>query len=191
MNRLTFTLKPIGSQKGQALIELTLLFPILVLLLYGTIEVANVISIYQTLAHTSREGANLISRGTNPDVALDVIITAAAPTIQNTNSAQWKIIYSQITQKPGIPCPPPTPCTYEIASSNPSSQIERGALGQSSQIGGPGDIVTIPGIQDVKAGQTFEAIEVYFDYGPNIMTFVGNNINNIFYDRTIFTRVSN
>ena|SRR5919106_409461 len=191
MNRLTFTLKPIGSQKGQALIELTLLFPILVLLLYGTIEVANVISIYQTLAHTSREGANLISRGTNPDVALDVIITAAAPTIQNTNSAQWKIIYSQITQKTTIPCPPPTPCTYEISSSSPSSQIERGALGQSSQIGGPGDIVTIPGIQDVKAGQTFEAIEVYFDYGPNIMTFVGNNINNIFYDRTIFTRVSN
>jgi TadE-like protein len=189
MNRLTFTLKTIGSQKGQALIELTLLFPILVLLLYGTIEVANVISIYQTLAHTSREGANLISRGTNPDVALDAIITAAAPTIQNTNPGQWKIIYSQITQKTTIPCPPPTPCTYEIKS--PSSQIERGALGQSSQIGGPGDIVTIPGIQDVKAGQTFEAIEVYFDYGPNVMTFVGNNINNIFYDRTIFTRVSN
>jgi TadE-like protein len=178
------------SQRGQALIELTLIFPFLVLLLYGTIEVANVISIYQTLAHTSREGANLISRGTNPDVALNAIITAAAPTIQNTNQGQWKIIYSQITQKTTVPCPPPTPCTYEI-SNKPSSQIERGTLGQSSQIGGPGDIVTLPGIQDVKAGQTFEAIEIYFDYGPNIMTFVGNNIDNIFYDRTIFTRVSN
>jgi Flp pilus assembly protein TadG len=174
------------SEKGQALLEITLIFPFLVLLLYGTIEVANVISVYQTMTHTTREGANLISRGTVPNTALNAIITAAAPTIQNTNQGQWKIIYSQITQKPGIPCPPPAPCTYEV-----SNQIVRGNLGQSTQIGPVGATVTIPGVQDVAAGQTFDAIEAYFDYGPNVITFVGNNINKLFYDRTIFTRVSN
>ena len=173
------------SEKGQALLEITLIFPFLVLLLYGTIEVANVISVYQTMTHTTREGANLISRGTLPNPALDAIITAAAPTIQDTNKSQWKIIYSEIKQKPGIPCPP-TPCTYEV-----SNQIPRGNLGQSSQIGPVGATVTSPGVQDVVAGQTFDAIEAYFDYGPNVITFVGNNINKLFYDRTIFTRVSN
>jgi Flp pilus assembly protein TadG len=179
-----FSSKSLRSQQGQALIELTLIFPLLLLLLYGTIEVANVIGVYQTITHTTREGANLISRGTAPNTALDAIITAAAPTIQNTNRGQWKIIYSQITQKPGIPCPPPTPCTYEV-----SSQTIRGNLGQSTQIGPVGATVTIPGVQNVAAGQTFDAIEAYFDYGPNVITFVGNNMNKIFYDRTVFTRV--
>lgn len=184
MNLRIFSSRGLCSQKGQALLEITLIFPFLVLLLYGTIEVANVISVYQTMTHTTREGANLISRGTVPNAALDAVITAAAPTIQASNNGQWKIIYSQIKQKPGIPCPP-TPCTYEV-----SAQQVRGNLGQSTQIGSVGATVNIPGMQDVAPGQTFEAIEVYFDYGPNVMTFVGNNINKLFYDRTIFTRVT-
>ena len=55
----------------------------------------SVISTYLTLTHTTREGANLTSRGTVPNTALDAIIASAAPTIRNNNSAQWRVIYSQ------------------------------------------------------------------------------------------------
>ena len=51
------------QQKGQALIELTLIVPLMVLLAFGAIEVGSVISTYLTLTHTTREGANLASRG--------------------------------------------------------------------------------------------------------------------------------
>jgi hypothetical protein len=62
-------------------------------------------------------------------------------------------------------------------------------MGESSKIGVVGDTVTIPGVENVGPGQTFKAIEVYYDYGPNVITFIGNGIDKTFYDRTIFTKV--
>jgi hypothetical protein len=174
------------SNKGQTLTELTLIFPLMLFLAYGAIEIGSVISTYLTLTQTSREAANLASRGTDPNLALDAIIAGAAPTISNSNPGQWKIIYTKIVQSPASPCPPTGPCDYEIGA-----QIVRGSFGQSSQIGNSvGAPVTIPGIDKVIAGQTFHAIEVFYDYTPNVVTFVGNTIPKTFYDRTIFTNVS-
>jgi hypothetical protein len=176
--------KIIGSKKGQALVELTLISPILLLLACGSIEVANVISTYITLTHTTREGANLASRGTDPNVALDAIIAAAAPTIRNDNTAHWNVIYSKVVQDPAVPCPQ-APCVYKI-----SSQIERGSMGQSSKLGPVNQTVTLSGIDSVGPGQTFHVIEVFYDYNSAILTFVGNQLNTTIYDRTIFTNVS-
>ena len=174
--------KIVQSKKGQSLIELTLLFPLMLLLVYGVVEVGQIISTYLTLTHTTREGANLSSRGTPPNTALDAIIAAATPTIRDDNLSQWRIIYTEIVQSPGIPCAPA--CTYEI-----SDQIIRGNMAESSKIGVVGATVTIPGVENVGPGQTFKAIEVYYDYGPNVITFIGNGIDKTFYDRTIFTKV--
>jgi len=177
-------LKIRSSKKGQALVELTLLSPLLVLLAYGSIEVANVISTYITLTHTTREGANLTSRGTQPNDALDAIITAASPVLRNDNLTHWNVIYSKIVQDPAVPCAQ-APCTYEVAS-----QIVRGSMGQSSKIGSVNQKVTLAGISSVGPGQTFHAIEVFFDYRSSILTFVGTEISPTIYDRTIFTNVS-
>jgi len=184
MNAAVSLKKIIQSKKGQSLIELTLMFPLMLLMVYGVVEVGQIISTYLTLTHTTREGANLASRGTPPNTALDAIILAADPTIRNDNLSQWRIIYSEIIQKEGIPGPP---YTYEI-----SAQIPRGNFAHSSKIGALGAEVTtdnLPGIGSVGPGQTFMVIEVFYDYGPNVITFIGNNIDKTFYDRTIFTKV--
>ena len=86
MTTTTSINKILHSKKGQSLIELTLITPLMLLLVFGVVEVGSVISTYLTLTHTTREGANLTSRGTAPNTALDAIIAAAAPTIQNSNS---------------------------------------------------------------------------------------------------------
>jgi len=166
----------------------------MLLLVFGVVEVGSVISTYLTITHTTREGANLTSRGTNPNIALAAIKDAAAPTIRDDNLAQWRIIYSRIKQATGTSCNPS--CTYVIDPDpqNPGNipgQIPLGNFNQPSQLGNIGDTVTIPGIQDVGPGQTFHAIEVYYDYGPSAITFIGNNINQTFYERSIFTNVSN
>lgn len=184
--------KMIRSKKGQSLVELTLITPLMLLLVFGVVEVGSVISTYLTITHTTREGANLTSRGTAPNTALNAIQLAAAPTIRDDNLAQWRIIYSRLVQKKNTPCNPS--CTYIIDDDplNPiPGQITRGTFGQASQLGNVGDTVTIPGVQDVGPFQTFHAIEVYYDYGPNVITFIGNNINHTFYERSIFTNVSN
>lgn len=176
--------RTVCSVKGQALIELTLITPLLLLLVFGTVEVSLIIGTYLDLTHLTREGANLTSRGTDPDTTLDAVIATAYPTIGQTNVGQWRIIYSKIVQDPAIPCPP-LPCTYEV-----NSQITRGSLSEASKVGTTGQTVQIPGIDNISPNQTFHTIEVFYNYQPNVMTFVGENIDKIFYDRTIFTNVS-
>jgi len=180
------------AQKGQSLIELTLILPLMVLLAYGAIEVGMVISTHMSLTHTTREGANLASRGTPPNDALDAIILAGAPRIGNGNRSQWKIFYSRIIQDPDVPCPT-EPCVYIVDDVNPEGQIFRGTLNKLSKLGTPGtqvSTVVLPGIQNVKPGQTFHVFEVFYDYAPNIITYVGKGINTDFYDRTVFTNTS-
>lgn len=184
-----FIKRILGSEKGQSLIELSLIAPIMVLLAYGAVEVGSVISTYITLTHTTREAANLTSRGTPYDQAMTAVISAAAPTLTQTNKAQWKLLYTRIIQDPAIPCPP-EPCTYIIAQ-----QTSDGNLVKFSKVGvGVGTPVTLlnlPGIQSVGPGQTFHSYEIFYDYAPSIITYVGKAINTDFYDRTIFTHVAN
>jgi hypothetical protein len=186
--------RSVRSDRGQTLIELTLIVPLMLLMVYGVVEVGSVISTYLTLTHTTREGANLTSRGTDPDDALDAIIAAANPTIRNDNQNQWTVIYSRIIQQPGTPCSPtpPASCTYIIDNVNPNGQIIRGSLNQTSKLGAEGDTVNgkINGFDSVAPGQTFHVIEVFYNYAPNVITFIGNSINQIFYERSIFTNVS-
>jgi Flp pilus assembly protein TadG len=160
-----------------------LIFPIMLALVYGAIEIGSIISTYMTVTHTAREGANLTSRGTVVNTALDAIITAANPTIRTTNQTQWRVIYSKVTQKAGTGGPP---YTYEV-----SAQTIRGTYSKASKLGTVGSTVTIPGIANVAAAQTFHAIEVYYDYTPDAMTYIGSRlIDKNFYERAIFTNVS-
>ena len=176
------------SKKGQSLIELTLLTPLMLLMVYGVVEVGSVISTYLQLTHTTREGANLISRGTPVSTALVAIRDGAAPTIRTNNLGQWRIIYTEIVQDGTVPCPPPQPCTYKV-----NNHVIQGSLGQLSKLGGVGTIITpsiLPGIENIGPSQKFDVIEVYYDYGPNAISWITKNIDKLFYDRTIFTRVS-
>jgi len=180
--------KILRSTNGQSLVELTLIVPLMLLMVYGVIEVGSIISTYLTLTHTTREGANLASRGTDPSDALAAVIAAAAPTIRNDNLGQWKIIYTKI-----VPAPPPAPpciaapCDYVV-----EEQLTQGSLGENSKLGPVGTTVNtkLDPLDEVAPNQKFHSVEVFYDYGPNVMTFVGTNMNKLFYDRTIFTNVS-
>jgi hypothetical protein len=181
--------RTLRSRKGQSLIELMLIAPLMIALAYGALEVGSVISTYLTMSHTSREGANLASRGTLPNPALDAIILAAAPTLRDANKAQWKVIYSRIIPNPVNPGAN-EPYNF-IVDTAFDGQIPRGNLSKASKLGTPGTPVTqaiLPGIQNVKL-QKFHVIEVFFDYAPSIITYVGRGINTDLYERTIFTDV--
>ncbi len=186
--------------RGQALIELTLIAPLLIVLAFGALEVGQVISTYLTLTHLTREGANLASRRGNLPVdlpgpdndILDAIIKASNPVVTDNNQANWRIIYSRLVQDPATPCPP-EPCQY-IVDTTAGGRIVRGNLNKQSKLG-PANGVPIPynilpGIQNVKPAQTFHVFEIFYDYAPYIATFIGKGIATDLYDRTIFTNVS-
>jgi hypothetical protein len=179
------------SKKGQSLIELMLIAPLMMALAYGALEVGSLISTYLTMSHTTREGANLTSRGTLPVQALAAIVAAAAPTLSTANQAQWRIIYSRIIPDPlNQPATEPYNFIVDTASDGQLSP-PTGTLNKASKLGAPGTPVNqaiLPGIQNVKL-QKFHVIEVFFDYAPSIITYVGKGINTDLYERTIFTDV--
>ena len=53
------------SQRSQALIEFALVSPILLLLLFGVIDIGRAIFYYDTLNHAAREGARVAVRASN------------------------------------------------------------------------------------------------------------------------------
>src|SRR5690349_14331182 len=117
--------KIVRSRGGQALVELTLLFPLLLLMVYGVIEVSQILSTYLTLAHLTREGANLIARDPIaqadgiPTDSVNAVITGAAPVIRlGDNDSQWKVIYSKIEEDKNQACPP-KPCAYIVKKQAP------------------------------------------------------------------------
>ena len=189
---MTSSSRILRSKKGQSLIELMLIAPLMMALAYGAVEVGSVISTYLTLSHTTREGANLASRGTPPAQALDAIIAAAAPTMRTANQTQWRVIYSRIIPdrvNPGAA----EPYKFIVDNTKADGQLLRGTLNKASKLGTPGTQVTqaiLPGIENVKIGQSFNVIEVFFDYAPSIITYVGKGINTDLYERTVFTNIS-
>ena len=121
-------------KRGQALIELTLIFPMLLTLALGAVEVANIIYTYQVMHRLTAQGANIASR---PTTSLDIpssctalgtalapycaimnkVIDAACPTISQgsqtvatcppPNAGKWRVIFTEIG--PDISKPDPKP----------------------------------------------------------------------------------
>ena len=58
-------MRRIREQRSQALIEFALVSPVLLLLLFGTIDIGRAIFYYDTLNHAAREGARAAARASN------------------------------------------------------------------------------------------------------------------------------
>lgn len=58
------------DQKGQALVELALILPVLLLLLLGTIELGRILGTSLLLSHAAREGSRIAAVGGN-DAAIN------------------------------------------------------------------------------------------------------------------------
>lgn len=58
-------MRPRDRQRSQALIEFALVSPVLLLLLFGIIDIGRAIFYYDTLGHAAREGARVAVRASN------------------------------------------------------------------------------------------------------------------------------
>ncbi len=79
------------SQRSQALIEFALISPVLLLLLFGIVDIGRAVFYYDTLNHAAREGARTAVRASNPlPTNADVLATVTT-----------QLIGTQVTE----PCP--------------------------------------------------------------------------------------
>lgn len=206
-------MKTLSHQRGQAIVELTFILPLLFMLVLGAIEFSNIIDLHLTLTHLTREGTNLTSRDRTLDDSeiekyLKQVIDAAKPTFCRDgvgcaqNEGQWHVIYSRIVYD-SIPGSCGSPLRSVPGGAPDYYRIERmitwtnGSFTQASKIGGHGDCASASAdltgaMKGMTPGQTFHVVEAFYDYGPNTMTpiknFLGFALPNVLYDRSIFSQ---
>ncbi|MGE5630099.1 MAG: TadE/TadG family type IV pilus assembly protein [Caulobacteraceae bacterium] len=61
------------NKKGQSLVEMALILPIIVLLLMGMVEFTRIFGSYLLITHASREGARMASIGKSDTVIVDSV----------------------------------------------------------------------------------------------------------------------
>lgn len=207
------------SNRAQALVELTLMMPLLIALGLGAAEVGNMINSYLVMTHLTREAANLTSRtpgikgssqwATDINNGLNAVIGAATPVINTTGTPgpnQWRIYYSMIEWNPaagpcgGGPIANGQPDNYRIRRNNAgwSANVtwEYGLLGPSSQIGADGDCASLalPEVKNLStSGIVLHVVEVFYDYAPSKLTpaqnFIATLVPGLFYRRSVFMDV--
>ncbi len=156
--------RAIRSSRAQALVEMTLMMPMLIGLGLGAVEVGNMINSYLVLTHLTREAANITSResgikgtstwATNINADLNTVIGQASPVILPSGTPprgpnQYKIYYSMVEWNTGLgPCgggPIASGAADNYRSGGATAgwtgsvTWQYGSLSHASQIGADGD----------------------------------------------------
>lgn len=101
------------GERGQGLVEFSMMLPLLLILVVGVIEVAAGYNAYTTVVSASRDGARLGSKGSANDSAVQALVvkdlgrlpnptspsnvTVTHPTVSGTRSIQVKTCYPHKT----------------------------------------------------------------------------------------------
>ena len=186
------------SNRGQTIVELTFVIPMLIALGFGVVEVTNRINSFLVLTHLTREAANITSResgvkgtsqwATDINSDLSAVINQSSPVINPngtgpTGPSQFKVIYSMIewNTAPGAcgggKMANGTADNYRIRRSNTgwagNVTWQYGSLSQASKIGSDGDCayLALPEVKNLSTqGLKLHVIEVFYDYTPSKLT---------------------
>ncbi|MBT6068961.1 pilus assembly protein [Candidatus Peregrinibacteria bacterium] len=77
-------LKHMINRRGQALVEFAIIFPLVIILLFGIYEIGIALSVQQTITYAAREGAR-IGALTNQNSQIEGAIRAATEFIDESN----------------------------------------------------------------------------------------------------------
>jgi Flp pilus assembly protein TadG len=87
-------------QRGQSLVEMALVLPLLILIVFGVVEISYALFDQHIVTRLTREGSNLISRSTPLDDALTALRTMSSAPVDLDNDA--KVIFSVVRNVPTI-----------------------------------------------------------------------------------------
>jgi Flp pilus assembly protein TadG len=154
---------------GASLMEFGLILPLLMLILFGTLELARFALIHQKLDKLANAMADFATQGTSICTGDLDGYASATPQIMRPFDFSGTIIFSSIIHfNNGVP-----PCVGENVSCI-SWQAKR--LGNdNSQIGSEGGNANLPSGYTVTPGQNVIATEVYMNFTP-MLSFTGTLI---------------
>jgi hypothetical protein len=197
---------------GQALVELTLILPMLLTLTLGAVELSNIVYTYQVMHHLAAQGASMTAR-LNPPPGVDPatylanvisqVINASCPIISqgrppatcpDANLPKWRVIYTEIA--PDTANSPPFGVVNQIvrgeAGVDDSKRICRdcGLTDFATKCSPPGCIPpnNVPNLASLASDEHLYAVEVFYNYSPITVlgNFVGDTFSGSLYERSIY-----
>lgn len=157
--------------RGQGLVELTLILPILLTVTFGVLELGMLLDVTHSISGLTREGANMASRGADLDSVL--YVTATNGTTIGLQSGGG-VVASKIQVQGGVPI-----VLDQTATAGYTGLSRVGALGA------PAPTLSGKGLAD---GKTYYVVEVFAPYHPftPLDALVQAVVPDTLYDRTVF-----
>lgn len=132
------------------MIEFALVAVMLMLMLFAIIDFSRIILVHEIMLNVSREGANLVSRGTDMNVALNALVTSAQPLDINGHGC---IILSSVFNSNGV---------LRVTG----QQKTTGVVQSSSHVGTTNTTAILPNPNLPLPNQTLWVAEVFYVYVP-------------------------
>lgn len=143
-----------GNERGQALLEFVICLLMLLVLVFGLIDISRAISDAQVMSGLTRQGSNLASRGTSLQETVTALVTQGSSMDVGT---QGKIIVTSVADDVNG--------TPKITGQAESS----GGISVTSKVGsGTGQPASMPATANpvLQKGQTIYVTEVFYSYHP-------------------------
>jgi Flp pilus assembly protein TadG len=158
-------------ERGQGLVELTLILPVLLTLTFGVLELGMLLDVSHSITGLTREGANLASRGGALDSVL--LVTARNGASIGLQSGGG-VIVSEVEVQGGIPT-----VVDQVSTPGYTTLSRLGLLGaQATPLVGQG----------LADGKFYYVVEVFAPYHPftPLDAFLNAVVPDTLYDRTVF-----
>lgn len=146
LGRLARTL--LGDERGQELVEMVLVLPILLLAVVSVLEIGHVFTITHGMASISREGANLAARGST-------LAQAAQSSVVNGGDIQLNTLGGAIASR--IQLQSGSPVVVEQASYGSVGASKMGVIGDAA--------APLAGVV-FDDGRVLYTVEIYRNYTP-------------------------
>lgn len=166
--------------RGNALIELALLLPFLVLMFLGIFDYSRAIHAKNIITNVSREGANLAARSGIDTTKAQEYMNAIAYTAQPLDMQTNGMIYINEIQGTGT--------TGSVVSKIINQYRWQGRTTPASKIGTAGSTALGLGplsqTNGLALGETIYAVEVFYRYRSVFFTYLG--LDRTMYSMTVF-----